>query len=44
MEEYSVANGAAEVVIKYHDIQEDERSLVVKFIKTNEYERLKPYL
>ena len=37
MEEYSVPNGATDVVIKCHDIREDESSLVVKFITTNEY-------
>ena len=37
MEEYSVPNGATDVVIKCHDIREDESSLVVNFITTNEY-------
>lgn len=37
MEEYSVANGVTDVVIKCHDIREDESNLVVKFITTNEY-------
>lgn len=37
MEEYSIANGETDVVIKCHNIRQDESSLVVNFITSNNY-------